>query len=160
MTRSLHSFCKDHDLPKSSVKTWLNGKDHDTSNGLTPEAEAAAMAQFVPMEALAVDVEPETVGGQIERVESRTNPLVPINIENLTVNITTANTGQLNDETAQFRQVNAAALQGIGQYLQADLVATVQSQVAQNRHAVAGLGATAAVNLANSLGKSPADNAA
>ncbi|NJN22042.1 MAG: hypothetical protein HC812_13740 [Leptolyngbya sp. RL_3_1] len=142
------------------MKTWLNSNDYDTSNGLTPDAETAALAQFVPMQPVAVSVEPETIGGQVTQIQSRTNPLIPINIENLTINVTTANTAQLNDETAHFQQVNAAALQGIGRYLQADLVATVQSQVAQNRHAVAGLGASAAVNLANSLGKPQADTAA
>jgi len=151
--QSIHAFCKQHGLTKSTVHSWLKGQGFDTSQGMTSDAVNAAMAQFVPMEPVVIEAQPETVGGQITRLESRANPLVPINIESLTVNITTANTHQLGQETAHFQQVNAAALEGIGQFLQADLVSAVHSQIAQNRHAVAGLNAAAAVNLANSLGK-------
>jgi hypothetical protein len=156
---SIHAFCKQHGLTKSTVHSWLRAQGFDTSQGMTPDAVNAAMAQFVPMQPVVMDAQPETVGGQITRLESRANPLVPIHIESLVVNVNTANTHQLSQETAHFQQVNAAALEGIGQFLQADLVSTVQSQVAQNRHAVAGLNAAAAVNLANSLGK-PTDGTA
>ncbi|MEM1309854.1 MAG: hypothetical protein AAGF98_10270 [Cyanobacteria bacterium P01_H01_bin.153] len=151
--KSLHSFCKEHGLPKTSVKRFLNDEGFDTSEGLNDEAIAAALAEFVPMVPV-VEAEPDTtVETSIVRTESRANPLMPIHIENLTVNVTAANTRQLSEETNEFQQVTAQGLSAIGQYLQADLVSAVQATAAQNRHAVAGLNAAAAVGLANSLGK-------
>lgn len=46
MTKSLHSFCKENDLAKTSVKRWLNDQGFDTSEGLSDEAIAAATVQF------------------------------------------------------------------------------------------------------------------
>ena len=48
MVKSLHSFCKQHDLPKTSVKRFLNDEGFDTSNGLSQEAIAAALVEFKP----------------------------------------------------------------------------------------------------------------
>lgn len=46
---SLHAFCKDNgNLPKTSVRRWLNENGHSTSNGLSPAAVEAALAQFCP----------------------------------------------------------------------------------------------------------------
>lgn len=47
---SLHSFCKDHgNLPKTSVRRWLNDHNYSTSNGLSPAAVEAAIEQFCPL---------------------------------------------------------------------------------------------------------------
>ncbi|MBE9112227.1 hypothetical protein IQ273_22745 [Nodosilinea sp. LEGE 07298] len=44
---SLHSFCKENgNLPKTSVRRWLNDNGYSTSNGLSPAAVEAATAQF------------------------------------------------------------------------------------------------------------------
>ncbi len=162
MNQSLHSFCKSNGLSKSSVHVYLTDLGFDLSHGMTADAIAAASAKFLPdfpkgepSVDLEFDSPPEAVNGQIQRFDSRTNPLVPIHINTLNLNITQANTRQLEDETARFHQVSATALQGIGEFIQADLVGSVHSAIAQNRHAVAGLNAQAASNLANSLGKSP-----
>lgn len=46
---SLHSFCKEHgNLPKTSVRRWLNDNGYSTSDGLSPAAVEAAQAQFCP----------------------------------------------------------------------------------------------------------------
>jgi hypothetical protein len=45
---SLHSFCKDHNLAKSTVHRWLTAEGYTTSEGLTPDAQAAILAQFCP----------------------------------------------------------------------------------------------------------------
>jgi hypothetical protein len=47
-TVSLHSFCKDHDLAKTTVRRWLNENGYSTSDGLSPAALEAAIAQFCP----------------------------------------------------------------------------------------------------------------
>ena len=44
--QSLHSFCTQHDIPKTTVKRWLNDNGYDTSQGMTAEAVAAAKAHF------------------------------------------------------------------------------------------------------------------
>ena len=44
--QSLHSFCTQHDIPKTTVKRWLNDNGYDTSQGMSPEAVAAAQAHF------------------------------------------------------------------------------------------------------------------
>ena len=153
MAESIHSFAKRHGLSKSSVHAWLKNRGYDTSRGLSQAARDAALAHFVPMEPAVEVMGVEPVGGAIARMESRANPLVPISIETLNINITTSNTRQLGTETAQFQQVSAAALQGIGEYLGTDLENHVVEAIAQNRHAVAGLNAAAAAGLANRLGK-------
>jgi hypothetical protein len=48
MKQSLHGFCKQHNLPKTSVKRWLNDEGFDTSEGLSQEAIAAALVEFKP----------------------------------------------------------------------------------------------------------------
>jgi hypothetical protein len=57
---SLHSFCKENgNLPKTSVRRWLNDNGYSTSNGLSPAAVEAALAQFCPT---AVEAAPATAG--------------------------------------------------------------------------------------------------
>ncbi|MEP0978542.1 hypothetical protein [Leptolyngbya sp. AS-A6] len=49
---SLHSFCKENgNLPKTSVRRWLNDHGYSTSDGLSPAAVEAALAQFCPVPA-------------------------------------------------------------------------------------------------------------
>jgi hypothetical protein len=45
--RSLHSFVTEYDLPKTSVRRWLNANGFNTSEGLDDAAEQAAFAEFV-----------------------------------------------------------------------------------------------------------------
>ena len=46
---SLHSFCKENgNLPKTSVRRWLNENGYSTSDGLSSAAVEAAIAQFCP----------------------------------------------------------------------------------------------------------------
>jgi hypothetical protein len=44
--QSLHSFCTQYEIPKTTVKRWLNDNGYDTSQGMNPEAVAAAKAHF------------------------------------------------------------------------------------------------------------------
>ena len=44
--KTLHSFCRDNKFPKTSVRRFLLGQGFDTSEGLTPAAESAALAKF------------------------------------------------------------------------------------------------------------------
>jgi hypothetical protein len=46
LMQSLHSFCTQHEIPKTTVKRWLNDNGYDTSQGMTAEAVAAAKAHF------------------------------------------------------------------------------------------------------------------
>ena len=45
---SLHAFCRDNGLAKTTVRRWLNENNFSTSDGLSPEAIASATAQFCP----------------------------------------------------------------------------------------------------------------
>ncbi|TVQ08167.1 MAG: hypothetical protein EA368_12380 [Leptolyngbya sp. DLM2.Bin27] len=45
---SLHSFCKDRNLAKTTVRRWLNEQGYSTSEGLSPAAVEAALTQFCP----------------------------------------------------------------------------------------------------------------
>ncbi|PZO36919.1 MAG: hypothetical protein DCF17_16640 [Shackletoniella antarctica] len=56
-TVSLHAFCRDNGLAKTTVRRWLNENNFSTSDGLSPEAIAAATAQFCPQ------AEPEPPAG-------------------------------------------------------------------------------------------------
>ena len=60
-TVSLHAFCRDNDLAKTTVRRWLNEQGFSTSDGLSPEAVEAAKAQFCPVPAPATPepTEPE-----------------------------------------------------------------------------------------------------
>ncbi len=155
--QSLHSFCTQHGLAKTSVKRWLNANGYDTSGGLSEAAINAALGHFKPAPVAAVEAElVEPAEAQMVVHNPAAQGIVPITIQSLTVNITQANTQALDLETARFQAISGEGLSSIGKYLQADLVTTVKHAIAQNRHAVAGLNAQAAVGLANSLGK-PAD---
>ncbi len=44
--KSLHSFATETEIPKSTLKRWLNANGFDTSNGLSEDAIAAACAHF------------------------------------------------------------------------------------------------------------------
>lgn len=160
---SLHSFCKTHDLAKSTVHRWLTAEGYTTTDGLSDDAISAATAQFCKPEPAPEPItevlEPEVFETAMVLHSPAAAGIVPIQIENLTINLTQANTHALDQESAHFHQVTSQGLAAIGQYLQADLVTTVHHTVAQNRHAIAGLAAQAAVNLANGLGK-PAPAAA
>ena len=57
-TVSLHSFCKDNDLAKTTVRRWLNEQGYSTADGLSAEAVEAAQAQFCPVPA-PTEPEPE-----------------------------------------------------------------------------------------------------
>jgi hypothetical protein len=158
---SLHSFCKAHNLAKSTVHRWLTAEGYTTADGLSPEAITAALAHFAPVsepqpEPITEVLEPEFETAMVLHSPAAAG-IVPISIANLTINLTQANTQALDQEAAHFHNVTSQGLAAIGEYLQADLVTTVHHTIAQNRHAVAGLAAQAAVNLANGLGK-PAPN--
>ena len=45
--RSLHSFITEHNLPKTTVRRWLNANGFSTSEGLDDAAEQAAFDEFV-----------------------------------------------------------------------------------------------------------------
>jgi len=154
---SLHSFCKDHNLPKTSVHRWLVEQGYTVTDGLTDDAIAAATAQFCKPEPapepITEVIEPEVFESALVLHSPAAAGIVPIQIENLTINLTQANTQALDQQAAHFHHVTSQGLAAIGQYLQADLVTTVHHTVAQQRHAIAGLAAQAAVTLANDLGK-------
>jgi len=155
---SLHSFCKDHNLAKSTVHRWLTAEGFTTAEGLSPDAQAAILAHFAPEpeaqpEPITEVIEPEIFETAMVLHSPAASGIVPISIANLTINLTQANTQALDQEAAHFHNVTSQGLAAIGEYLQADLVTTVHHTLAQNRHAVAGLAAQAAVNLANGLGK-------
>jgi hypothetical protein len=57
-TVSLHAFCKDNDLSKTSVRRWLIEQGFSTSDGLSPDAIASATAQFCPAPAPAEPTAP------------------------------------------------------------------------------------------------------
>ncbi len=46
MTTSLYSFCKENNLPKTSVRAWLIDQGYSTADGLDSAALEAATAQF------------------------------------------------------------------------------------------------------------------
>jgi hypothetical protein len=160
---SLHSFCKEHNLAKSTVHRWLKDNDFETTLGLSEEAQEAALAHFCPEpqpEPITEVIEPEIFETAMVLHSPAAAGIVPISIANLTINLTQANTQALDQEAQHFHNVTSQGLAAIGEYLQADLVTTVHHTIAQNRHAVAGLAAQAAVNLANGLGKpAPAEPA-
>lgn len=45
--QSLHGFCKQYRLSKTSVRRWLLDRGFDTSKGMTQDAVEAALAEFV-----------------------------------------------------------------------------------------------------------------
>lgn len=59
--KSLHTFCKEYDLPKTSVRRFLLGRGFNTSEGLTEQAIASALQEFKPEALAAKDEEGEAV---------------------------------------------------------------------------------------------------
>jgi hypothetical protein len=82
---SLSSFCKVHNLPKSSVYKFLQCEGYSTSDGLSPDAVTAASAYFLDAPttptagAITPDVMPDGFiqGGQLAPVERREIQLPP-----------------------------------------------------------------------------------
>lgn len=54
--KSLHNLCKEHDLPKTSVRRYLLEHGFNTSEGLTDQAVDSALSKFKP-EALTLNDE-------------------------------------------------------------------------------------------------------
>lgn len=46
--KTLHAFCKQHNLPKTSVRRFLLSKGFSTAEGLVEEAQQAALMEFKP----------------------------------------------------------------------------------------------------------------
>ena len=89
---SLHSFCKENgNLPKTSVRRWLNDNGYSTSNGLSLAAVEAAIAQFCPA---AAPTAPATGGLSIHTGNHCTALEVP-GFEGLTIDL-----GQFRDSEA------------------------------------------------------------
>jgi hypothetical protein len=92
---SLHSFCKEHgNLPKTSVRRWLNDNGYSTSNGLSSAAIEAAIAQFCPP---AAPPEP-TVGGLTIHAGNHCTSIDLPNYQGMTVDL------------AQFRDSEALVI--------------------------------------------------
>jgi hypothetical protein len=92
---SLHSFCKENgNLPKTSVRRWLNDNGYSTSKGLSPAAVEAAIAQFCPP---AAHPEP-TVGGLTIHTGNHCTSIDLPNYQGMTVNL------------AQFRDSEALVI--------------------------------------------------
>ncbi len=96
---SLHSFCKDNDLPKTTVRRWLNEHGYSTSEGLSPDAVSAALGQFCsPLEP---ETEPPTepaAGGLSIHTGNHCTALDVPGFEGMTIDL------------GQFRDSNALVL--------------------------------------------------
>ena len=109
---SLHSFCKENgNLPKTSVRRWLNDHGYSTSEGLSPAAVKAALAQFCPAPAPAAPA----AGGMTIHPGNHCTALEVPSYEGLTVDL------------AQFRDSSALVIEDplavADQFLQtADLI--------------------------------------
>lgn len=91
---SLHAFCKEHgNLPKTSVRRWLNENGYSTSDGLSPAAVEAALEQFCP--AAAAAPEPAAPAGLAIDVGNHCTALDVPTYNGLTVDL-----GQFRDSTA------------------------------------------------------------
>ncbi len=95
-TVSLHSFCKDHgNLPKTSVRRWLIEQGFSTSDGLSPDAIAAATAQFCPQAAPEPPTEPAAPAGLYIHTGNHCTALSAPGFDGLTVDL-----GQFRDSSA------------------------------------------------------------
>ena len=96
-TVSLHAFCRDNDLAKTTVRRWLNEQGFSTSDGLSPEAVEAAQAQFCPVPAPTEPEAPEApaAGGLTIHTGNHCTTLAAPGFDGLTVDL-----GQFRDSTA------------------------------------------------------------
>lgn len=46
--KTLHAFCKEHNLPKTSVRRYLLSRGFNTADGLTDQAQESALKEFKP----------------------------------------------------------------------------------------------------------------
>jgi len=46
--KTLHAFCKEHNLPKTSVRRYLLSRGFNTAEGLTDQAQESALQEFKP----------------------------------------------------------------------------------------------------------------
>lgn len=92
---SLHAFCRDHgNLPKTSVRRWLNDHGYSTSDGLSPVAVEAAIAQFCPELAPEPPAEPAPAALTID-VGNHCTTLAAPGFDGMTIDL-----GQFRDSNA------------------------------------------------------------
>lgn len=84
--QSLHSFCTQHDIPKTTVKRWLNDNGYDTSQGMSPDAVAAAKAHF-RIEDLQTEPTEGITGGVSVVVGNHCTAVEPPSYQGLTVDL-------------------------------------------------------------------------
>lgn len=158
--QSLYGFCKAHNLPKTSVKRWLNAQGYPTDQGIDDTIGQLVLETFVPSKP--EEVEPEIVNenppAAIVRRETQAPVSSPFHIENLNITINQVDTSGIEGEVEHLQAVNAQAYSALGQLFQGNLENLVSTAVAQQSHMIAGLSAQAAVNVVNKVGKPPAQS--
>jgi hypothetical protein len=93
---SLHSFCKENgNLPKTSVRRWLNDHGYSTSDGLSPAAVEAAIAQFCPADAPTASATADAPAGLSIRTGNHCQTLAAPGFDGLTIDL-----GQFRDSSA------------------------------------------------------------
>lgn len=93
---SLHSFCKENgNLPKTSVRRWLNDHGYSTSDGLSSAAVEAAIAQFCPPPAPTEPAPAPAAGGLTIHTGNHCQTLTAPGFDGLTIDL-----GQFRDSSA------------------------------------------------------------
>jgi hypothetical protein len=106
-TVSLHAFCRDNDLAKTTVRRWLNENGHSTSDGLSPEAVEAAQAQFCPVPE---PVEPESPT-EPEAPEAPAATAMTIHTGNHCTTLAVPGFDGMTVDLGQFRDSNALVIE-------------------------------------------------
>ncbi len=149
VNRAIKKACDAHGLDVSDFGTQ-DAKDKRIRT--FSESELNLILEFAPkpkVDSEPVDAEVVATGEIVKTAQ----PLMPFSIQSLNISVTVANTSALEDEARALNGIAASGFGAISQLLQADLQAAVSEALAQNRHAVAGAQAHAAVSVAQSLGK-------
>lgn len=153
--KSLYSFCKEHNLPKTSVLRWLENNGYPTDQGVDETIGQLVLETFVPNKPAEVEAEVinEAPPAPIVRREVQAPLASPFHIETLNITINQVDTSGIDSEAAQLQSVGNQAYSALGQIFQGNLQNLVATTVAQQAHMVTGLSTQAAVNVVNDLGK-------
>lgn len=100
-------------------------------------------------------IEPEVVEpGQLiqaTEVDEQSSALFNFNIGTLQINLRNTDTGKLENQTDQLKQVTQRAFTALSNIMTNDLAAEVKQAMVQNRHAVAGMQAQASTEVVKHL---------
>jgi hypothetical protein len=162
INKAVRKACEVHNIDPSE---FGSPDPQDKRIRTFPETEIELILKYAPKPKLASETVSETVSETIQVVEPEqlpplsptglvlhaARPMMQLDIQTLNVNIVVHSTEQLDDEAQNFNQLTTQAFNALRKITKDELKNSISEMRAQNKHAVAGIQAAAAVEVVQEL---------